>query len=267
MLLAGGREDGPAWYVSDGLVHMWDALERQTLPWDDLAGNTRLDVRNSDYSWGKDCIRLNGASVPYTYLYTTGFDGTGFDGHTVQVVARWRATASGQWGRFFCLRQGVNSPCEILIDKTAVAGIGRLRFESYNGTTILDADVENADMTQPFTASVILDPSSRSMYGYFNARKSSVAQGAGAWQRYPSNMVVGSNELGYNNCGVDADFFSVRIYNRPLSENEIMQNNQVDAQRFEILGGGCKHLIPWRLLIIQIRPPYWKTTRYKKEAA
>lgn len=92
-------------------------------------------------------------------------------------------------------------------------------------------------MTRPFIASVVLDPGSGSMYGYFNAVKSSVAQGAHAWQRYPSNMVVGSNELGYNNCGVDADFFSVRIYDRPLSEDEIMLNNRVDAQRFEISGG------------------------------
>lgn len=139
-LLAGKAVEGAS-YVSDGLVHMWDALERRTVPWEDMIGNTDLNVRNSDYSWGDGFIRLNGASIPYTYLYTTGFDGTGFNGHTVQIVARWRATASGQWGKFFCLRSGVNSPCEILIDKTAVAGIGRLRFESYDGAAILDADV------------------------------------------------------------------------------------------------------------------------------
>lgn len=221
-------------YVADGLVHMWDASERQGIPLEDIVGGLHLSIRNSDYSWGDRYIGLNGASIPYTYLYTTNFSGSGFHGHTIQVVARWRATASGQWGRFLSLRQGTNSPCEILIDKTATSGFGRLRFECYDGSTISDADVDDVDMTDVFIATAILNPDARNMYGYFNGRKSSVSDGRGAWSRYPKNLVVGSNELGYNNCGVDADFFSIRIYNRPLSEEEVVRNNRVDAARFGV---------------------------------
>ena len=120
------------------------------------------------------------------------------------------------------MRYGSNDPCEILIDKTATTGIGRLRFEYYDGTKPADADVMNADMTKTFTATSVLNPAASSWYGYFNNVKSSVVEGVNYARQYPSNLVVGSNELGYTNCGVDADFFSVRIYNRPLSEDEIM---------------------------------------------
>lgn len=120
------------------------------------------------------------------------------------------------------MRSGTNDPCEILIDKTATTGIGRLRFEYYDGTKPADADVMNADMTKTFTATSVLNPAASSWYGYFNNVKSSVVKGVNYARPYPSNLVVGSNELGYTNCGVDADFFSVRIYNRPLSEDEIM---------------------------------------------
>lgn len=120
------------------------------------------------------------------------------------------------------MRYGANDPCEILIDKTATTGVGRLRFEYYDGTKIADADVMNADMTKTFTATSVLNKATNSWYGYFNNVKSSVVNGVNYARQYPSNLVVGSNELGYTNCGVDADFFSVRIYNRPLSEDEIM---------------------------------------------
>lgn len=132
------------------------------------------------------------------------------------------------------MRDGVNSPCEILIDRAATSGVGRLRFEYYDGNKIASADVEDVDMTKPFIATGVLNPFTSSLYGYFNGIKSSVIDGVDYMGSYPSNLVVGSNELGYTNCGIDANFYSVRIYSRPLSENEIMQNNHVDAARFGI---------------------------------
>ena len=112
-----------------------------------------------------------------------------------------------------------------------------MRFEYFDGTTPVDADVEGADMTQPFTATSVLDPSARSWYGYFNGVRSSVVGGVDHTGPYPSYLVVGSNEFGYTNCGVEADFYSVRIYSRALSEDEIMRNNRIDAARFGIGGG------------------------------
>lgn len=224
-------------YVSEGLVYMWDGTSHDGDSWTDVVGGLRLGIEGTRYSWGDGFIRVNGADSPYTYLYTPYFSGSGFDGHTIQVVTRWHKTAFDQWGRFLCLRSGTNVPCEILIDKTAISGIGRLRFEYYDGAKLADADVLNADMTKTFTATSVLNPSTSSWYGYFNNVKSSVADGVNYAGPYPSNLVVGSNELGYTNCGVDADFFSVRIYSRALSEDEIMRNNRVDAARFGIGAG------------------------------
>lgn len=221
-------------YVADGLVHMWDAASHDDDSWTDTVGGLRLSIEGARYNWGDDFIHVNGADIPYTYLYTPYFSGSGFDGHTIQVVARWYRTAADQWGRFICLRSGVNDPCEILIDKTATSGVGRLRFEYFYGSKLADADVLNADMTNPFTATSVLNPSTSSWYGYFNGVKSSVVDGVDYTGPYPSNIVVGSNELGYTNCGVEADFYSVRIYSRALSEDEIMRNNRVDAARFGI---------------------------------
>ena len=224
-------------YVADGLVHMWDAASHDDDSWTDTVGGLRLSIEGARYNWGDDFIHVNGADIPYTYLYTPYFSGSGFDGHTIQVVARWYRTAADQWGRFISLRSGVNDPCEILIDKAATSGVGRLRFEYFDGAKLADADVEGADMTKPFTATSVLNPSTSSWYGYFNGVKSSVVDGVDYTGPYPSNIVVGSNELGYTNCGVDADFFSVRIYSRALSDDEIMRNNRVDAARFGIGGG------------------------------
>lgn len=221
-------------YVSEGLVYMWDGASHDGDSWTDVVGGLRLGIEGTRYSWGDGFIRVNGADSPYTYLYTIYFSGSGFDGHTIQVVTRWHKTAYGQWGRFLCLRSGTNDPCEILIDKTATSGIGRLRFEYYDGSKPADADVLNADMTKTFTATSVLNPSTSSWYGYFNNVKSSVVDGVNYANTYPSYLVVGSNELGYTDCGVDADFFSVRIYSRALSEDEIMRNNRVDAARFGI---------------------------------
>lgn len=227
----------PDSYVAEGLVHMWDGASHDDNSWTDEVGGLRLSIRGTRYSWGDGFIHVNGADSPYTYLHTQYFSGSGFDGHTIQVVARWHRTAAGQWGRFICLRSGVNAPCEILIDKAATSGVGRLRFGYFDGTKRADADVEGADMTKPFTATSVLNPSTSSWYGYFNGVKSSVVEGVDYTGPYPSNLVVGSNELGYNNCGVEADFYSVRIYSRELSEDEIMRNNRVDAARFGIGGG------------------------------
>lgn len=221
-------------YVSEGLVYMWDGAQGGGDTWTDTIAGLPLNIESMQYSWGSDFINVNSADSPYTYLYTTYFSGSNFNGHTIQVVTRWHKTAYDQWGRFLCLRSGTNDPCEILIDKTATSGIGRLRFEYYDGAKLADADVLNADMTKTFTATSVLNPSTSSWYGYFNNVKSSVVEGVNYAGQYPSNLVVGSNELGYTNCGVDADFFSVRIYNRPLSEDEIMRNNNVDAARFGI---------------------------------
>lgn len=209
-------------YVTEGLAYMWDGAQGSGNTWTDTIARMPLNIRGTQYTWGSDFINVNGADRPYTYLYTTHFSGHNFNGHTIQVVARWYKTSYDQWGRFLCLRSGINDPCEILIDKTATTGIGRLRFEYYDGTKPADADVMNADMTKTFTATSVLNKATRSWYGYFNNVKSSVVEGVNYTRPYPSNLVVGSNELGYTNCGVDADFFSVRIYNRPLSEDEIM---------------------------------------------
>lgn len=224
-------------YVSEGLVYMWDGAQGGGNTWTDTIAGLSLNIGGTRYNWGDDFIHVNGADSPYTYLYTPYFSGSSFNGHTIQVVTRWHRTAYDQWGRFLCLRSGINDPCEILIDKTATTGIGRLRFEYYDGTKPADADVMNADMTKTFTATSVLNPAASSWYGYFNNVKSSVVKGVNYAGPYPSNLVVGSNELGYTNCGVDADFFSVRIYNRPLSEDEIMRNNRVDAARFGIGAG------------------------------
>lgn len=227
----------PDSYVAEGLAHMWDAASHDANSWTDVVGGLRLGINGTRYNWGDGFVHVNGADRPYTYLYTPYFSGHNFNGHTIQVVTRWHKTAYDQWGRFLCLRSGTNIPCEILIDKTATSGIGRLRFEYYYGAKIADADVLNADMTKTFTATSVLNPTTSSWYGYFNNVKSSVADGVNYAGPYPSNLVVGSNELGYTNCGVDADFFSVRIYSRPLSEDEIMRNNRVDAARFGIGAG------------------------------
>ena len=227
----------PDSYVAEGLVHMWGGASHDGDSWTDVVGGLRLGIEGTRYNWGDDFIHVNGADSPYTYLYTPYFSGSSFNGHTIQVVARWYRTAADQWGRFISLRSGVNDPCEILIDKAATSGVGRLRFEYFDGAKLADADVEGADMTKPFTATSVLNPSTSSWYGYFNGVKSSVVDGVDYTGPYPSTLVVGSNELGYTNCGVDADFFSVRIYNRPLSEDEIMRNNRVDAARFGIGAG------------------------------
>lgn len=73
---------------------MWDgATHDGGGGWIDTVSGLELIINGTNYNWGDDFIRVNGADYPYTYLYTTSFNGNGFNGYTIQVVAKWYKTA------------------------------------------------------------------------------------------------------------------------------------------------------------------------------
>lgn len=87
-------------------------------------------------------------------------------------------------------------------------------------------------MTNIFCATGIYDKTHKCIYGFFNKSKTQVVNNVEYKLQYPPNLVVSSNEYGYFNCGVEVDIFSIRIYSRNLTDEEVFHNVCIDRRRF-----------------------------------
>jgi len=206
-------------YVTDGLVAMWDGEwnagfgthDPDAVVWKDLVGDNDMDVAESSV-FGNNYL-LNAAN-------TDGAVSQRFanDARTVEVVMR----VGGYYMYYNCPFIVVNC-----IDRHSYRGIGK-RYEGFtNG--LLEYYVRTTEWrgTTTFNASFYLGGLWRDLNTYFNGEARTVID-----TTHKLSYEI-TNNATYVHAGQYAvEFYTIRLYNRALTEEEVQYNYAVDAERF-----------------------------------
>lgn len=212
-MMMGSRKSGYG-YVTDGLIFHLDGIDKgtaDTSKWVDLVGGITFTEAGGTSVHGTNCInltdtqRLVGDSMPATIAAST---------HTIEMAAS-RSTNSN-WTFFFTTKSdGValyfNS------GKNLCGGLG-------NGTYC-------TTKSYYFTGNFVVSAAN----SVFIVDGVSEATGANAWGSRTTNYpVINSNALTSQSYSKNFDIYSVRIYNRLLTAAEMLQNQRVDNERFNL---------------------------------
>ncbi len=206
-------------YIKKGLLLQYDGINNTgnghsnvATSWKDLSGNGNDGIINGtdDSSWADSYIHLDGVDdIIYTMMKTSGKD------CTIELTAKFingkymLRTDAG-------LRTYMYFEWAMKGEKTAAA----LRFNNYDynlGTRVLKYYTEN-DVSSFVT--------------YYNNSKSEELTFSGT--ESGSYVCLGSNNPYSISEPCSEDIYSVRIYDRALTDSEIKQNYLVDKARFGI---------------------------------
>lgn len=230
------REKGAAAYVQDGLVAHWDGIENVGLGlahdgaakvWKDLTGN-RADIAiPTDAGWSDQALSFN-ARWKNKYL---PFDGSLAASHTIEVCARLIA-ASANGKIIGGVVGGENFPHVLITSmffmQPYLSGygfgntVGAYRFSPARGVTYTISQ-----------SGVVADGAAVYISGGCCASNIAIS----ATNERTQAAYLGNRSDG--NTGVEGYYFSVRIYNRKLADEEIVWNSVVDNVRFSELDTGC----------------------------
>lgn len=206
-LVFGG--DIPIWenpYIIDGLIFMVDGIEKgeNEGTWTDLVGGitfTNNNVTSTEYGWS-----FNGTS---SYFLSDSIL-TGTADYTVEVC--FKPNNTNTYCLFMCNRNAQNN---VLFYKSG----NNITFSQYNNTYPL---VLNAN--QKYSISLNLDN------GLLNGASVSKNSGTDYWGG-TNNFYIGRRSAGsYFN----GEIYSIRIYNRKLSQEEQLFNFNIDNARFNL---------------------------------
>lgn len=218
-------------YVTNGLIHRWDGIDNtgsghnaSAVTWADLVGSTNLTLSTTtNISWGDNSLNLNGVIRDVIYANTIDnpsactlevcFESTGNSATTVVMVN----PASGTGSR--------NAREVVLFADNTVSGIGA-SSKSYTNTEASIANIRTISVD--YTDLTI-------NHLYINGTATTQGNTTHSFQYSGSKeMYVGGVDTNYKFYG---KVFSIRIYNRALTAQEIADNYAYDVERFE-LGGG-----------------------------
>ena len=228
MVVSGG---GGAWtnpYVTDGLIGLWDGEwnvaggqhDGSATTWVDISGNNRDAVLSGTYSWGSNYWHVESiiGSSDVKGLATWPAQNLGSD-QTIELVID--PAVSSSYGRIIAEAQGVASPVISSYGSTTVYmyGYGIDAGTNVSGYNNLDKHLHQ-----------IVHPSGGPMYYYIDGvlvwtATNATSNSTGATSGYFANR----SDYGR---GIDADYFTMRRYNRVLTDNELAANMAVDAERF-----------------------------------
>ena len=225
MVVSGG---GGAWtnpYVTNGLIGLWDGEwniggghhDGSATTWADISGNNRDAVLSGTYSWGSNYWHVESVSR--------------------RGLATWPAQNLGD-----------NQTIEFVIDLIATSGYGRVIAEGQSVASPLIVSISN--YSQVYVYGFGID-GGFSVPGYDNREKHlhQIVHASGGYILYYIDGVLKwNNQIGTQNStgaangyfanrsdytrGIDADYFTMRRYNRVLTDNELAANRAVDAERF-----------------------------------
>lgn len=213
-------------YIKNGLVVLLDGIDNTgtghnnaTTSWKDLSGNRNhaslYIANNSSISgWAKDGINLNAIS---DYLHISDSVSLPLKEFTVEVVFKVR----GSGDRMPIIR------CTPQYD-IYMNGYSNVVFSMQSSSSADPTTTSSVPLDQPCSISASCKNNSQNLY--FN----------GEWQ---NGKMIGDTALGITGVYLGRSetanymrgaYYSVRIYNRELSREEIAKNKQVDKARFGI---------------------------------
>lgn len=229
MVVGSGGWQNP--YVTDGLIGLWDGEwnvaggqhDDSATTWVDISGNNRDAVLSGTYSWGSNYWHVE--SVSGQGLATWPAQNLG-DSQTVEFVLE--PTASNSYGRIIAEATGISSPI-VWNDHFSYLYMYGYNEDSgrYIGDTIPNFDIRDRHLHQITHPAV-------GKFGYYidgvyvwTGSFNSSQNGTGGPTGYFANVPNYSR-------GINADYFTMRRYDRVLTAEELAANAAVDASRFGV---------------------------------
>ena len=228
-------------YVQDGLVCWYDGIyntvsvhDKNATVCQDLTGNnnngTLKNINNTDDSgWTSNSLILDGIDdwVQMTQIPASE------DGITVEIVAKVLDVSEGSQENYICNYEsgGIG----------ITQNLGKIRESAYIEKYVGFYDEKNIKISQIYSMSTGVDKKNETMYFSINNNKQSSIFG-GQYSEPQNNtvFVIGTNPNG-NQSDLptgekmpNIEVYSVRIYSRSLTADEISKNYEEDKRRFQI---------------------------------
>lgn len=216
-------------YITDGLILRLDAIDNtsqghdsSTTTWFDISGNNyNFTINTQNLDWESDGYNINGET--YMTCQTSNFNSP--QNMTIEVVFTSQDTSTGdigsiinnrdrnnynwmvnQYGEKMMFHTRIqNNSSEILESETRYSAV--MRFDRSSGTIILNGFVNNQ-------LEVVNDNAN------FSGNSNYLVIGA--------NSEQGLYEIFYGK------IHAIRIYNRPLTNDELTYNYNIDKARFNL---------------------------------
>lgn len=228
-------------YVQDGLVCWYDGIyntvsghDKNATVWQDLTGNnnngTLKNINNTDDSgWTSNSLILDGIDdwVQMTQIPASE------DGITVEIVAKVLDVSEGSQENYICNYE--SGGIGILKNSNKVQGV------IHTGKYINIYDQKNVKISQIYSMSTGIDSKNKTIY--FSTNSNIQKEDFNGQYSEPQNntvFVIGTNPSG-NESILDSseamaniEVYSIRIYNRSLTADEISRNYEEDKRRFQI---------------------------------
>jgi len=228
-------------YVQDGLVCWYDGIyntvsghDKNATVWQDLTGNnnngTLKNINNTDDSgWTSNSLILDGIDdwVQMTQIPASE------DGITVEIVAKVLDVSEGSQENYICNYE--SDGIGILKNSNKVQGV------IHTGKYINIYDQKNVKISQIYSMSTGIDSKNKTIY--FSTNSNIQKEDFNGQYSEPQNntvFVIGTNPSG-NESILDSseamaniEVYSIRIYNRSLTADEISKNYEEDKRRFQI---------------------------------
>lgn len=233
MLIAdrNGMVVGKAWtnpYVTDGLIGLWDGEwnvaggqhDGSATTWVDISGNNRDAVLSGTYSWGANYWHVE--SVSGQGLATWPAQNLG-SGQTVEFVID--PIAATLYGRIIAEPAYVASP---IVYSSNIYTLYMYGY-GFDEQHIIADVIPNFNNMEKHLHQIV-HPSGGPMKYYID--------GILCWTRNTTHDNTGGVGYFANRSslerGIDADYFTMRRYNRVLTGAELVANRNVDVERFGI---------------------------------
>ena len=228
-------------YVQDGLVCWYDGIyntvsghDKNATVWQDLTGNnnngTLKNINNTDDSgWTSNSLILDGIDdwVQMTQIPASE------DGITVEIVAKVLDVSEGSQENYICNYEsgGIG----------ITQNLGKIRESAYIEKYVGFYDEKNIKISQIYSMSTGVDKKNETMYSSINNNKQiSIFGGQYSEPQNNTVFVIGTNPNG-NQSDLptgekmpNIEVYSIRIYNRSLTADEISKNYEEDKRRFQI---------------------------------
>lgn len=228
-------------YVQDGLVCWYDGIyntvsghDKNATVWQDLTGNnnngTLKNINNTDDSgWTSNSLILDGIDdwVQMTQIPASE------DGITVEIVAKVLDVSEGSQENYICNYEsgGIG----------IIQNLGKIRESAYIEKYVGFYDEKNIKISQIYSMSTGVDKKNETMYSSINNNKQiSIFGGQYSEPQNNTVFVIGTNPNG-NQSDLptgekmpNIEVYSIRIYNRSLTADEISKNYEEDKRRFQI---------------------------------
>lgn len=213
-LMMGKNGQSPTDYITNGLVFHLDGADFNGTTWVDKVGHIEYTKVGTNITKSGDGVNFTGETG--NYLYATSKPTTPYNATTIEVVLKYDGGSS--WGIVY-----------------NTDNLDYIMYGIVNGRVSYRMGANRTTKTAG-TVSTIFTHSISNTHNYFNGESKGTAATA-SW-RNPAeySSVVGAVKRSSFNAEycLNGTLYQLRMYNRILTEAEILHNANIDAQKYNI---------------------------------